>query len=171
MRAAHLPRPLTCSPLFRHPLRFRQIPLPPPTCPNTHGLFQFTHTRQPTDAVSTLSVPTSSSGNPPTGKIVFTCQIFKVQASNQICIINADGTGFRRLTNDSTRQHYYPSLAPDGKSVVYAAFAEENVYEIYEMDLSGGFKQLTKKLGILNAPGDLSQRRQYYFQILHRRFR
>ena len=107
---------------------------------------------QPTDAVSTLSVPTSSSGNPPTGKIVFTCQIFKVQASNQICIINADGTGFRRLTNDSTRQHYYPSLAPDGKSVVYAAFLEANVYEIYEMDLSGGFKQLTKKLGILNAP-------------------
>jgi TolB protein len=102
---------------------------------------------------STLFVPTSSQSNPPTGKIVFTCQVYKVQARNQICIINADGTGFRRLTTDDTRQHYYPSLSPDGQSVVYAAFREENVYEIYEMELSsGGVKQLTNRLGVVNAP-------------------
>ena len=102
---------------------------------------------------STLTVSTSSSVNQPTGHIVFTCQVFKAQASNQICIISADGTGFRRLTTDSSRQHFYPSLAPDGKSVVYAAFREENIYEIYEMDLATGEpKQLTNKLGILNAP-------------------
>ncbi len=70
--------------------------------------------------------PTSSNGEP-TGKIAFTCQVFKVQASNQICIINADGTGFRRLTTDNTRQHYYPSVAPDGRSVVYAAFRGETL--------------------------------------------
>ncbi|MBK9210807.1 MAG: PD40 domain-containing protein [Anaerolineales bacterium] len=103
--------------------------------------------------LSTVSVPTSSSTIQPRGKIVFTCQIFKVQASNQICIINADGTGFRRLTTDSNVQHYYPSLSPDGYSVVYAAFRESNVYEIYEMNIaSGNVKQLTNKLGILNAP-------------------
>lgn len=102
---------------------------------------------------STMTVPTSSSANQPTGHIVFTCQVFKVQASNQICIVNANGTGFRRLTTDSTRQHYYHSLAPDGKSVVYAAFREENVYEIYEMDIaSGNVAQVTNRLGILNAP-------------------
>jgi Tol biopolymer transport system component len=76
-----------------------------------------------------------------------------VQASNQICIINPDGTGFRRLTTDDTKQHYYPSLSPDGKSVVYAAFREADVYEIYEMDIvTGDVIQLTDKLGILNAP-------------------
>jgi TolB protein len=102
---------------------------------------------------SSMTVPTSSSANQPTGHIVFTCQVFKAQASNQICIVNADGTGFRRLTTDDTRQHYYPSLAPDGKSVVYAAFREENVYEIYEMDIaSGDVTQLTNRLGVLNAP-------------------
>ena len=107
----------------------------------------------PASPASTVSVPSSSSTIQPKGQIVFTCQIFKVQASNQICIINADGTGFRRLTTDSSTQHYYPSLSPDGKSVVYAAFRESNIYEIYEMDIaSGNVKQLTNRLGILSAP-------------------
>jgi TolB protein len=76
-----------------------------------------------------------------------------VQASNQICVINADGTGFRRLTTDDNKQHYYPSFSPDGKSVVYAAFREANIYEIYEMNLAtGDVVQLTNKLGNLNAP-------------------
>ena len=103
--------------------------------------------------VPTVYVPTSASPIQPAGHIVFTCQIFKVQASNQICIINADGTGFRRLTTDSNTQHYYPSLSPDGQSVVYAAFREANYYDLYEMNIeSGKVKQLTNKLGNLNAP-------------------
>jgi TolB protein len=102
---------------------------------------------------STVTVPTSASTDQPKGQIVYTCQIFKLQASSQICIINADGTGFRRLTTDDTRQHYYPSLSPDGKSVVYAVFLQANIYEIYEMDLaSGNVVQLTNKLGNLSAP-------------------
>jgi TolB protein len=102
---------------------------------------------------STAAAPTSSSIDQPTGRIVYTCQIFKVQASNQICIINADGTGFRRLTTNDNKQHYYPSLSPDGKSVVYAAFREANIYEIYEINLAtGNVIQLTNRLGNLNAP-------------------
>ncbi|NWF63944.1 MAG: PD40 domain-containing protein [Chloroflexi bacterium] len=98
----------------------------------------------------TLSVIPASE---PTGKIVFVCQMFKAQASNQICIINADGSGFRRLTADTTRQHYYPSMSPDGNSVVYAAFREPNIYEIYEMDIASGIiTQLTDRLGNLNGP-------------------
>jgi len=101
----------------------------------------------------TVTVTASSSADQPKGEIVYTCQIFKVQASNQICIINADGTGFRRLTTDDNKQHYYPSLSPDGKSVVYAAFRQANIYEIYEMDIaSSSVVQLTDKLGNLNAP-------------------
>ncbi|MBM3125574.1 MAG: hypothetical protein FJZ87_10980 [Chloroflexi bacterium] len=102
---------------------------------------------------TTLTIPASSQASSPPGKIVFTCQVYKVQASNQICIINADGTGFRRLTTDSSRQHYYPSLSQNGQSVVYAAFREENIYELYEMDLaSGEVNQLTNRLGVVNAP-------------------
>ena len=101
----------------------------------------------------TVMAPTHTSADQPKGQIVFTCQIFKVQASNQICIINADGTDFRRLTTDDNKQHNYPSLSPDGKSVVYAAFLQANIYELYEMDLAtGNVVQLTNKLGNLNAP-------------------
>jgi len=107
----------------------------------------------PTSIPSTFSAPTSASTMQPKGQIVFTCQIYKTQGVDQICIVNADGTGFRRLTTDDGKKHYYPSLAPDGKSVVYAAFREANIFEIYEMHLAAAAAtQLTNKLGNLNAP-------------------
>ncbi|MBL8100838.1 MAG: PD40 domain-containing protein [Anaerolineales bacterium] len=106
----------------------------------------------PADSNSLPTLPVSSNGEP-IGKIAYTCQIFKAQASNQICIINADGTGFRRLTVDNTKQHYYPSVAPDGLSVIYAAFREPNIYEIYEVNIASGIiTQLTDRLGNLNSP-------------------
>jgi TolB protein len=98
-------------------------------------------------------VPSPSPADGLTGHIVFTCQIFKVQASNQICIMNADGTGFRRLTTDDSKQHFYPSLAPDGRSVVYSAFVETDNYEIFELDLAdGSVDRLTNGYGVETAP-------------------
>lgn len=98
------------------------------------------------------SIPSPSPSDQLTGKIVFTCQVNKVQASDQICIMNADGSGFKQLTSGNVR-HYYPSLSPDGQSVLYSAFREQNVYEIYEMNLnSGNVKRLTNRLGVSNAP-------------------
>ncbi|GAB4419883.1 MAG: hypothetical protein Kow002_07880 [Anaerolineales bacterium] len=103
----------------------------------------------------TLPAPTKtvpSSGTEPTGKIAFTCQVNKVQASDQICVINADGSGFKQLTFDYVR-HFYPSMSPDGKSVVYSAYREDNVFEIYEVDIeSESIKRLTNRLGVLTAP-------------------
>jgi TolB protein len=88
-----------------------------------------------------------------TGHIVFTCQLFKVQAMDQICIMNADGSGMRRLTTANNRRHYYGSLAPDGASVVYSSFREQNVYEIYSLALNNGkLDQLTDRLGVLTGP-------------------
>lgn len=88
-----------------------------------------------------------------TGHIVFTCQIFKVQAQNQICIMNADGTGFRRLTTNDSKQHFYASLAPDGQSVVYSAFVETDNYDIYRLWLSdGNVERLTSTYGVETAP-------------------
>lgn len=107
-----------------------------------------TPTSLPTD-----DVPSPASADGLTGHIVFTCQIFKVQASNQICIMNADGTGFRRLTTDDTKQHFYPSLSPDGQSVVYSGFFEKNNYEIYELKLNDGLMtRLTTSFAIETAP-------------------
>jgi len=104
------------------------------------------------DSPPEVSEPVSS-GAEPFGHITYTCQIFKVTAQNQICILNADGSGFQRLTTENNKQHYYPSMSPDGKSVVYAAFHEPNIYEIYEVDIATkAVKQLTDRLGNVNGP-------------------
>ncbi len=109
--------------------------------------------QQPTSTPSPI-IPPSPTANPkiPTGKIAYVCQIFKVQYRDQICIMNADGSQQRRLTSEDNTRHFYPSMAPDGKSVVYVQFGGENIYDIYEISLDGQAKQLTEGLGILTAP-------------------
>jgi TolB protein len=109
---------------------------------------------------STLAISASeaasaiaSAGDQPSGQIVVTCQIYKYQSSEQICIMNADGSGYRRLTTDDGVRHWYASLAPDGRSVVYSQYRQDNVYEIYELTLADGVaKRLTDTLGTLTGP-------------------
>ncbi|MEO7839572.1 MAG: hypothetical protein ABIU06_09500, partial [Anaerolineales bacterium] len=62
-------------------------------------------------------LPTLPASTEPTGTIALTCQVFKEVVKEQICIVNADGSGYRRLTNEGDVRHYYPSVAPDGQSV------------------------------------------------------
>ncbi len=71
--------------------------------------------------------------------------------TNQICIINADGTGFTRLTGNDQADHFYPSLAPDGQSVLYSS-NESGEYAVYEMDLSSGTSRRLTYLGDDYAP-------------------
>jgi TolB protein len=76
-----------------------------------------------------------------------------MQSMDQVCIMNADGSGMRRLTTEDHQRHYYPSLAPDGQSVVYSSYRENNVYEIYRLNLNdGSVDRLTDKLGVLTGP-------------------
>jgi hypothetical protein len=124
---------------------------PPPVLVTPPDLAQ-----TPTFAVTALpgtAVPPPAAGSGPGGHIVFTCQIYQDISAEQICMMNSDGTDNHRITNQDNYRRYYPSLSPDGKSVVYSGYREENVYEIYELDLaSGKSKQLTDRLGVLNAP-------------------
>jgi len=96
-------------------------------------------------------IPVSSE---PTGKIAMTCQIFKSVSKEQICIVNADGSGYRRLTTEDDARHYYPSVAPDGQSVIYSAYSfQTKRYEIYELSLiTNETRVLTYAFGDLNAP-------------------
>ena len=74
----------------------------------------------------------------PTGKIVYTCQV----QGDEICVINADGSGWRRLTNLPSASNY-ASLSPDGNAVLFVGRQTEKA-EIYELSLSTGeIKQLT----------------------------
>jgi len=90
----------------------------------------------------------------PTGTIALTCQIFKEESKEQICIVNADGSGYRRLTTEDDIRHYYASVAPDGQSVVYSAYNKQTEhFEIYELHLlTNETKMLTYEFGDLNAP-------------------
>jgi Tol biopolymer transport system component len=70
------------------------------------------------------------------GHIVFTCTRSSV---NQICLINADGTGYRQLTR-GTSNSYYPAVSRDGQTAVFA------VNQADDFDL---FKLM---LGTINMP-------------------
>jgi TolB protein len=115
-------------------------------------------TQPAADVTAASYTPESSSTSVPVaggsgGHIVFTCQIYKFQASEQICMMNPDGSDYHRLTHDDSVRHYYPSLSADGKSVVYSQYREDNVYEIWEMNIATGKStQLTDRLGVLNSP-------------------
>jgi serine/threonine-protein kinase len=98
----------------------------------------------PTPAIT----PTAIS-NRPTGKIVFTCQVAG-ENHDQICLMNADGTNQRQLTHD-TYENFYPSLAPDGRSIIFVSNATL-YFEIYEMDLAGNTRQVTYGLHDTYAP-------------------
>ena len=92
---------------------------------------------------ATLSTPTPLSINSsPGGKIVFTCQIFQDANRNQICLMQADGTGWIRLSNDDQADHMYPSFSPDGESIVFS-LTKNGDRQIFEMDLNGRQQQLT----------------------------
>ena len=66
---------------------------PAPITPTATSAFDFSEppVQAETPATDATGVPTASSGDGPAGHIVFTCQLFKYQAADQICIMNADG--------------------------------------------------------------------------------
>jgi TolB protein len=108
----------------------------------------------PATNTNPLITPVEVTSTEPTGKIALTCQLIKDISHEQICIVNADGSGYRRITfNDSVR-HFYPSVSPDGGSVVFSAYNEQTKhYEIYELNISTNEnRQLTFAIGDLNAP-------------------
>ena len=99
------------------------------------------------DPIITATEPVFVDPDEPSGRIVYTCSI----KGDEVCMINADGSGWRQLT-DSLLGNFNASLSPDGKSMVYVA-SDGTVSEIYEMDLaSGKIEQLTSLGVALGAP-------------------
>jgi len=81
--------------------------------------------------------------NRPFGKIVYTCQISRNSEQNEICLINADGSGFTQLTNNGANNSY-ASFAPDGRSIVFSSNMGGGKFQIYEMELGNrNTRQLT----------------------------
>jgi Tol biopolymer transport system component len=93
-------------------------------------------------------VPNFGDGPLPSGKIVFTCFIEQI---DQICIMSADGSGRKQLTNFQATA-FYASLSADGQ-MIYFASRQTGTSEIYSIDINGnGLTRLTNGIGALYAP-------------------
>ena len=105
----------------------------------------------PTLTITPQNLPTAGAnfGNtPPTGRIVFTCYINQI---DQVCLMNADGSGRQQLTNSSATS-YYASLSTDGDTIYFVS-KQGGTFDIYSMSPKGkGLKRLTRNIGALYAP-------------------
>jgi len=61
------------------------------------------------------------------GRLVYTCTRGDF---NQLCMINADGSGFQQLTNVDAHS-YYPVFSPLGGSIVYASNQNGGVFDLF----------------------------------------
>ncbi|MGA9532194.1 MAG: hypothetical protein WBR18_05710 [Anaerolineales bacterium] len=89
------------------------------------------------------AAPTPTAIRPPRlGKIVYVCQPSGDMRFDQLCLIHPDGSEQQQLTTEPMKDHFYPSLSPDGESVVFSANLD-GPDEIYEMPLTGVPRRLT----------------------------
>jgi serine/threonine-protein kinase len=84
-----------------------------------------TPTAGPTDPPMPTETPKPEG---PIGQIVYACYF----ATDQVCIMDADGSNPRQLTNVAAA-NFYPSLGPDGRSVVFAT-NRNGSHEIFLVD-------------------------------------
>jgi len=82
------------------------------------------------------------------GRIVFTCTRGDF---NQLCMINADGSGLKQITSHNTHD-YYPVFTPPGNAIVYASL-DGGSFDLFMMILKDGkVFRLTESIGNAFSP-------------------
>jgi len=97
--------------------------------------------------------PTLTLPPPPTkehiGRIIFTCTRGEY---NQLCLINADGSGYQQLTSLEAN-NYYPVYSPLGGSIVYASNQEGGAFDLFLFIFEGSkLTRLTNFIGNVVSP-------------------
>jgi TolB protein len=108
---------------------------------------------QPVNRPLPTPPPTLTLPPPPTkehiGRIIFTCTRGDY---NQLCMINADGTGYQQLTNVEAN-NYYPTFSPKGGSIVYASNQNGGVFDLFLFVFEGSrLIRLTNFIGNVISP-------------------
>lgn len=108
---------------------------------------------QPVNRSLPTPLPTVTLPPPPTkehiGRIIFTCTRGEY---NQLCMINADGTGYQQLT-DVEANNYYPTFSPKGGSIVYASNQNGGAFDLFLFIFEGSrLVRLTDFIGNVISP-------------------
>lgn len=83
------------------------------------------------------------------GRLIFTCTRGDY---NQLCMINADGTGYVQLTKLEAHS-YYPVFSPLGGSLVYASNQNGGVFDLFLFVFDGErLLRLTQQIGNVISP-------------------
>ncbi len=86
---------------------------------------------------------------PNIGRIIFTCTRGDF---NQLCWVNADGTGYQQLTNVEAH-NYYPVYSPKGGSIVYASNQNGGAFDLFLFIFDGAkLIRLTDFIGNVISP-------------------
>ena len=86
---------------------------------------------------------------PHIGRIIFTCTRGDF---NQLCMVNADGTGFQQITNVEAH-NYYPIFSPLGGSIVYASNQNGGYFDLFLFIFEGSrLIRLTDNIGNVLSP-------------------
>jgi len=105
-----------------------------------------------TPTITATITPTHDPSAPP-GMIVFTCQLTQLSDEDQICMVNADGSGWQQLTDFSPAAHFYPSFSADNSSVLFSS-NQGGAYDIYRLDLASGQQRRLTDSGDAYAPAE-----------------
>lgn len=95
------------------------------------------------------------------GTIVFTCTHGDY---NQLCLVNADGTGLQRLTSQAAND-YYPVYLPQGdNAILFASNRNYGMFDLYLLLLNGmKIAQLTIGIGNIFSPSPSPDGRRVVF--------
>lgn len=104
------------------------------------------NTLPPPPATFTLPPPPTKQN---IGRIIFTCTRGDF---NQLCWVNADGTGYQQITNVEAH-NYYPVYSPKGGSIVYASNQNGGVFDLFLFVFEGSrLIRLTNFIGNVVSP-------------------
>jgi len=103
--------------------------------------------------LSPAPLPTYTPAPLPTGlhggRVIFTCTRGDY---NHLCMVNRDGTGLLRLTNEFAND-YYPAFSPLGGAIAFASNRSLGTFDLYFMVLStSSLIQLTDEIGNAFSP-------------------
>jgi len=113
----------------------------------------FTAQPSPSPTTSPAPLPSFTPAPLPTGlhggRIIFTCTRGDY---NHLCMVNQDGSGLLRLT-DEFANDYYPAFSPLGGAIAFASNRSLGTFDLYFMVLStSSLVQLTDEIGNAFSP-------------------